>query len=66
MLKFWFYYVLLKIINIPMHACFRMYLKTYKRFWYDSYYKIDCKLWRKIFNKCADELNVEPKYIMNN
>lgn len=58
-MKFWFYYGLLKIVNVFMRVCLRMYYRTYKEFWCDSYRRIERNFWRKIFNKCADEIGEE-------
>ena len=49
-MKFRFYYGLLKIVHKFMSVCYRMYFKTYNEFWYDSYFKIN-KLEYKLFNK---------------
>lgn len=52
-MKIRFYYGLFKIVHNFIEVCYRMYFKTYNKFWYDFYFKID-KLWYKLFNKCKD------------
>lgn len=67
MVKFWFYYSVSRIVHKTlMIPCFKMYLKTHEKFWYNSYWKIEQKVWRKVFNKCADEVNTALKYHADN